>query len=157
MNTIVVPPSFYDTSSSDGNDPEASSRSNLKATVEIAMRSDKLTTNQSPLAPASDSVAADIKTGSHPDATRSNILRFRIVGIEGGSPQYWDGFQPAATMNQLPLAPAGDSVAADIESVSPPNAIRSNVLRNRNVGIEGGREGEPNCNDFESHCREYAI
>jgi hypothetical protein len=148
------PTSFYDTSSSEGNDPEASSRSALKATVEIAMRSDELTTNQSPPAPASASVAADIESGSPPNAIRSDILRNRIVGIEGGASSYWDAYRRAWTMNQLPLAPAGDSVAADIESGSP-NLIRSNILRNRIVGIEGGREGE--VNDFQNHCREYAI
>jgi hypothetical protein len=160
------PSRFYDTSSSsEGNDPEATSRSTLKATVEVAMRSDELTTNQSPLAPAGDSVAADIETGSHPDAIRSNILRNSIKG-SGSNTAEVAMRSDELTTNQSPLAPAGDSVAADIETGTPPNAVRSDILRDRIVGIEGGPHQDyrrrettptPDCDDFQSHRREYAI
>jgi hypothetical protein len=100
---MTKPSSSNDTSSSsEGNDPEATS---LKAAIEVlAMRSeDELTSNQSPLAP-----------------------------------------------------PAGDSVAADIESGSPPNTVPSYVLRER---IYGKRESDCDCDcdDLQSHPRRYAI
>jgi hypothetical protein len=77
---MTKPSSLNDTSSSsEGNDPEATS---LKAAIEVlAMRSeDELTSNQSPLAPAGDSVAADIESGSPPNTVPSYVLRERIYG-----------------------------------------------------------------------------
>jgi hypothetical protein len=76
---MTKPSSLNNTSSSsEGNDPEATS---LKAAVEVlAMRSDELTSNQSPLAPAGDSVAADIESGSPPNTVPSYVLRQRIYG-----------------------------------------------------------------------------
>jgi uncharacterized Zn-binding protein involved in type VI secretion len=162
------PFSLNDTSSSsEGNDPEATSRSTLKATVEVAMRSDELTSNQSPLAPGGDSVAAHKKSGSPPNAVPSYVLRDRIEGF-GSNTVEVAMRSDEMTTNQSPLAPAGDSVAADIESASPPNAVRSDTYRDRIVGIEGGspryyreREVGPtsdcDCDDLQSHPRRYAI